>query len=384
MNTLFLLIDERWPETPAADWVLCGPRGAVLQQGRSEPRHWPPAERRVAVLAGAQVALCAIALPRHRRADRDRLIAYAVEERIPVDPERQHFTLLDQQGEQGLIAMVDAGRLRQLVDSLAALKLPLAGLYGRLQGLPRLDRAAVGVDEDRLRYWRWPDGAGLVEDLAADGAPSALARRAVQQSGVEALLGAPALAEALGLPLAAASAVAPWYVLAGQSNLLHGDFSPRGSGPGLAAGLRWPLRIVAGALALYLVVGLFGVMKARQDELATHARVKAIFESAFPGAAMVDPVLQMRRQLNEQRPRHGALRDDDLLALLAPLAEVLGTESRAAITRLQFEGGALEVTLRAPLEGARRQALIDGLAMRGIRVRAGTGDAVFNLRRSEA
>jgi len=57
MTTLTFLIDESWPDTLAADWALCDPRGALVQQGRSEPRHWPVAERRVAVLAGAQVYL---------------------------------------------------------------------------------------------------------------------------------------------------------------------------------------------------------------------------------------------------------------------------------------------------------------------------------------
>lgn len=380
MKTLVVQIDECWPAAVAAEWALLGARGALLQQGRSEPRHWPDAERRVLVLSGAQVSLGLLRLPRHRRADRERLIAYALEERLPADIDRQHFTLLETRGEEALIAIVDGDRLRRVLDAFEALKLPLHGAHGRLQTLPARTATAAVVDDGTTRYWRWSNGEGMAEDAGGSLEVSSLASRALAATGVSRLRGpaAPALATGAGVP--GEPEEMPWYAVAGQNSLLHGRFARRVGAGG--ARWRWPLRIATGAVAAHLVFGVVSVLFGRQQERELNTRTQAVFEASFPGAAVVDPVLQMRRQLNELRPRHGALRDDDLLALLNPLADALGPEARGLPTRLRYEGGALEVALPPGFDGARRQALIEALALRGLRARATGGDGILSLTRS--
>ena len=387
MTTLTLLIDERWPDILAADWVLGDARGAVLQQGRSEPRHWPVAERRVAVLAGAQVSLSTVPLPKARRRDRERLIAYALEERLPTETEGQHFTLLEQEGERAVVAIVDAARLRRIVDAFAALGHPLTAVLGRLQCLPQLAGTAVCVDEGAMRYWRWPDGSGLSEDLPAPGDEqvSWLARKAVQAAAVERVLGPAQVAAALELQQAGGEVQKglQWHLPSSAPNLLHGKFSPRQGGGDWWQRLRWPFWIAGGALTLHLIIGVVSVLVARQEEARHDAKTRAIFASAFPGAAIVDPVLQMRRQLNELRAKNGALRDDDLLALLASLADALAADSRDVVTQLSYEAGVLEVGFGKAFGQAQRQALIAALAMRGIAARPSTnaGDNALTLRR---
>ena len=387
MTTLTLLIDESWPDTLAADWVLADARGAVLQQGRSEPRHWPIAERRVAVLAGAQVSLSTVPLPKARRRDRERLIAYALEERLPTETEGQHFTLLEQEGGRALVAIVDAARLRRIVDACAALEHPLTVVLGRLQCLPQLDATAVCVDEGAMRYWRWPDGSGLCEDLPGPGDEpvSWLALKAVQVAAVERVLGPAQVATALELPQASGEVqkALQWHLPSSAPNLLHGKFSPRQSGAGWWQRLRWPFWIAGGALALHFIIGVVSVLVTRQDEARLDAKTRAIFTSAFPGAAIVDPVLQMRRQLNELRAKNGSLRDDDLLALLAPLADALAADSRDGVTQIRYEAGVLEVGFGKAFGHAQRQALIAALAMRGIAAQPSTtaGDNALTLRR---
>lgn len=385
MTTLTVSIAEHWPATPLADWVLCGSRGEVLQQGRSEPRHWPPADRRVAVLAGAQVSMCTVNLPKARRQDRERLIAYALEERLPTETERQHFTLVEQDGERAVIAIVEAASLRRVVETCAAIGQPLDAVFGRLQCLPRLAGTAVCVDEGAMRYWRWPDGSGFCEDClpAAEEPVSWLAEKHRQAAKIERVLGPSSVAAAFGLPLADAEPL-PWFATAAATNLLHGAFSPRQAAGSWRQYLRWPLWIAGGALALHLSAGVVSAMVAGQAENQLNTKTRAIFEASFPGAAVVDPVLQMRRQLNQLRPQNGGLRDDDMLALLAGLADALGTDSRDAISSMSYEAGALEVTL-APKPGQQNhQALIASLAMRGIAAQqpAGGSDHVLKLRRS--
>lgn len=387
MTTLNLLFDESWPGTPLADWVLCGPRGEVLQQGRSEPRHWPEADRQVAVLAGAQVSICTVNLPNARRQDRERLIAYALEERLPAETEGQHFTLIEQDGERAVVAIVEATRLRRVLETCAAIERPLAAVFGRLQCLPRVAATAVCVDEGTMRYWRWPDGSGFCEDWlpSGDDPVSWLAQKHRQTSTIERVAGPAGVATAFELlEVDAGAQPLQWFATTLATNLLHGPFAPRQAGGSWRQRLRWPLRITGAALALHLSAGVVSAMVARQAETQLNAKTRAIFETSFPGAAVVDPVLQMRRQLNELRPQNGNLRDDDLLALLSALADALGSNSRDAITRMTYEAGALEVNLAPALDQKARQALIASLAMRGIAAQqpAGGDDGVLKLRRS--
>jgi general secretion pathway protein L len=383
MNTLTILIDERWPDSLLADWVLCGPRGAVLLEGSSEPRHWPAADRRVAVLAGAQVSLCALQLPASRRQDRERLIAYALEDRLPSETDGQHFTLLEQEGDRAIVAVVETERLRRLTEAFSGLGLPLSAAYARLQSLPRFPDTAVCVDEGAIRYWRWADGSGLVEDLSAGPeSVSWIARASLSAVPATSVQGPESVAKALELPCRA-EAVGKWHQLAPSANLLHGQFAPRERGGSRRYRLRWPLRLAGGALALHLCMGVGSAIIGRQSESQLDARAQGIFSAIFPGATIVDPVLQMRRQLNELRPRAGALRDDDLLILLAALSESLPADGRELIARLRYETGALELSLSFPLAEPERNALISALSMRGIEV-GSAANTLLTLRRREA
>lgn len=388
MTTLTILIDERWPATHAADWVLCSPRGFVMQQGRSEPLHWPAADRRVAVLSGAQVSLCSVQLPKSRRQDRERLVAYALEERLPTETDRQHFTVLEYEEDRAVVAMVDVARLRRIVDTCAAIGQPLAAAYGRLQYLPRLAGTAVCVDEGEMRYWRWPDGSGLAEDLPRQGAEAVswAALKARQGVSVQRILGPVPVAKSLDLPVVTEEGqnTLHWFWPIPATSLMHGQFAPRLSGDSWRQRLRWPLWLAGGAVALHLCVGVLSAVLARQSEAGLNAKTRAIFEAAFPGAAIVDPVLQMRRQLNESRPKNGGLRDDDMLALLAALADSLAAESRDALTRIRYEAGVLDVSFNSTVDQQQRQALIAALAMRGVsgQVSVTGGAGTLTLRRS--
>ena len=388
MNTLTLLIDEKWPDIQETDWVLCGPRGEVLQQGRSAPNHWPSADRRVAVLANAQVSLCTVHLPKSRRQDRERLIAYALEERLPVETDKQHFTLIERHGGEAVVAIVDAARLMRIVEACRSIEQPLATVVGRLQCLPALAKTVMCVDEGTMRYWRWPDGSGLSEDRldTDDQAVSWSARNIQHTTEVVYVQGPQSVADALGLPLAPEPLknIPQWFNHSSATNLLHGAFAPRHAGGNWAAQLRWPLWIASGAVALHLCASLGSVFFSRQIESELNAKVRAIFATAFPGATVVDPVLQMRRQLNELRPKNGGLRDDDMLALLAALSDALGANGVKALTQIRFEAGALEIELSERTDPKHRELLIAALAMRGISaLPAATGaKGVLTLRRA--
>ncbi|MBX3684439.1 MAG: general secretion pathway protein GspL, partial [Thauera sp.] len=62
-TTLMLLAGERWPQDPVADWVLLDAARRPLDHGRSDPRHWPAADRHEIVLAGSRVIRLELELP---------------------------------------------------------------------------------------------------------------------------------------------------------------------------------------------------------------------------------------------------------------------------------------------------------------------------------
>ena len=73
----------------------------------------------------------------------------------------------------------------------------------------------------------------------------------------------------------------------------------------------------------------------------------------------------MRQQLNLERARHGLLRDDDALALLAQAAEALGTDAAGGVAALRYEDGRLDLTLNGPA-AARAEAVVGLLTARGL------------------
>ena len=92
-HRLLLAIDEQWPARPDCPWVLLGPDGQPTAEGHSEPRHWPAAAECEVVLTGPQCLWLEVPLPRAKRSDLPRLLAYALEDRLLKDPDTQHLTV---------------------------------------------------------------------------------------------------------------------------------------------------------------------------------------------------------------------------------------------------------------------------------------------------
>lgn len=395
MNVLRLEIGEAWPENTAVSWVLldgAGQRTTQVAQGAGRLEEAPPAAACEAVLTGAQCALYRLRLPPGTRADRAQWVAYALEEQLAEETETQHCTVVGQDGDQAVVAVVAAARLRAVITAVAAAGHPLRAVWPVLAWLPVApDQWTVAVDGGG-GLLRQSDGSGFAWDWDdATATPPWLLRQAVAEArhgaqapaAIQILVAAggaqPALAEwsrILGLPLRPGP---PWSALPGpvsvpsRANLLHGPFAPRRASRGGFARLKPALAVAAAALVLHVGIGVGHAHWLEHGAQDLRQQQATLFTTAFPGAAVVDPALQTRRLLNDIKPKHGLLRDDDCLALLGDLADVLGASARGALQSLRYEGEVLKVdlTLRAPMDAT---ALIDGLATRGIAaVAAGPG-----------
>jgi general secretion pathway protein L len=104
------------------------------------------------------------------------------------------------------------------------------------------------------------------------------------------------------------------------------------------------------------------------------------FRQTFPNAqVVVDPLLQMQRQVSDLRLRAGQSGPDDFLPLLARFAGALGPRANDALAALEYRDGKLRARFRADfLEGpAARESLRAALRQRGLQLEfEGEGDAL--------
>lgn len=176
-------------------------------------------------------------------------------------------------------------------------------------------------------------------------------------------------ASGLGLGFAPASDVQP-------------DASPVDvlEGLGSAARTRWASRIdwrswripsalAAACLAAFLVGLNLDWAAMTRERAALRARMEASFRAAFPAAqVVVDPVLQMQRQLSELRLGAGRSGPSDFLPLLTRFADALGEGGVDALAGLEYRDGRLSVRPKAGAldDPMRREALRAACRQRGL------------------
>ena len=381
---LLLAIDEQWPARPDCPWVLLGPDGKPLSEGQSEPRHWPAAADCEVVLGGPQCLWLDVPLPRGARRDLPRLLAYALEDRLLKDPDTQHLTVSHRRpaddGERDLagVLVVSRERLRQVVAQLAAIGRPPRRVMAELQTAPAdADVWHLAVSPAGAILRRTP-GSGLALDadilgplLAQQAASARAANAAPTRIEVHLAPGCAspdlaALQAETALEIRLADAYRWWQGAERKTaNLLHDEFAYRDSGPGWAGKLRPALAVGTTALAVWLLANVGEVLWMKHRLGQIDQRIERVYTTTFPNSPAVAPAAQMRQQLNQARARHGLLRDDDALALLAQAAEALGTDAAGGIAALRFEDGRLDLTLAGPA-AARAEAVVGLLTSRGL------------------
>jgi general secretion pathway protein L len=105
---------------------------------------------------------------------------------------------------------------------------------------------------------------------------------------------------------------------------------------------------LAGACGVAALIGLnlHWAQLARERD-ALRGAMDASFRAAFPGTqVVVDPVLQMNRQVTALRARSGQSGPADFLPLLGRLGEALGPSGTDAIASMEYREGRLKVRFR--------------------------------------
>lgn len=135
-------------------------------------------------------------------------------------------------------------------------------------------------------------------------------------------------------------------------------------------------RLPAAAAAASVVVALIGsnlhwaLLAKEADRL--RAGIEQRYRDAFPGArVIVDPMLQMQRQVAGLRARAGQSGPDDFVPLLARFSQALGGQAIDAMASVEFREGRLRVRFQPGFFESRaaRDALVRAGQQLGLSVR---------------
>ncbi len=134
---------------------------------------------------------------------------------------------------------------------------------------------------------------------------------------------------------------------------------------------RWPAALAAACVVVSLIgLNLHWAQMAQQRNLLKVA-IDRRFQQTFPNAQIVDPMLQMQRQVSTLRARTGQSGPDDFVPLVARFARALGPRATDSLAAIEYRDGKLKVRFQpvfvessAIREGLRESCRQQGLVLR--------------------
>ena len=343
---------------PGADtrfaWRLLDARGAFLREGHSVLAEVPDTEDVELVLPVARVLFARLALPKVGAKTLKELLPFAVEDSLLADPEQIHAVAgrPNSQGES-VVAVVDRRWLKAQLDTLAAAGLAPRRAFCETALVPREPGAWTVVAGGTQGFLVDGDGLAMGFEVAPDGSPPLAIRLALQEAagqdraaaklvivsemplanwaddlGVKVEMRPPAkLTDAVKLDPAAI-------------NLLEGEFAPRSGGGGFAI----PRSVAAAGVVLavaFFLHTLAGWWTLARESAHLAGEQETIFRTAFPDAkAVVDPPLQMARNLAALQRSRGMASETDFLALASDLGRTLSS-APGKVKSLEYKDGRL-------------------------------------------
>lgn len=385
MSTLHILIPESGLGA-SCDWALR--QAGTLSTGTSACASLPQADQVVLIVAASRILLTQVNLPALSQAKLREVLAYAVEDKLLADPESIHVVAGRAANGETPLAVIDKAWLRQQLAQLQQIGIRPDKLLAETL-LPRLENNAwTMVWNGQGGFVRTGSNVGFVLDGGdAQSVPMALMlaideARAAHKAPTSILLyhtpdaSLPQWVAKLDIRSEARGAWA-WQTAdvngAAALNLLQGEFAPSRKPQPWMQHMR-PLVLLAGAiLAVHLIATLAHWAQLRHERNRLQDEMVATFKQTFPDAvAIVDPALQMQRNLSGLRRAHGAPDSADFLPLLAAAAPVM---RHGRIQSLQYGQDKLQFDLLLQ-DGAQLDTLRAELAALPLRTEFGAPNAV--------
>ncbi len=391
MSSLVILLPARprlsggaAPSAPAASaplsWLLLGDDGQLLDQGQSQAANLPASDRIALLLPEQAASWHRVRLPRGSPKRWRAALVGLLEEELLEEPEQMQLAISDEAapGDEAWVLATPLAPLRELIERIEGGDGGQGG--GRLvdrivpRAWPTATPQAHFFRHEAGLQLRWSDADGVLTlPLAGSfarsridvGACSDWTSSAEAQEGAESWLG-----QAVAV---AGEAEQARRALAGPWELRQFELAPR------LHGLRWlrqlgqrlmhrQWRAARLGLGLLLALGVVGLnllaLQQRTQIAERQQQLEALLREAFPRTgAVLEPRLQMQRELNLLRAQAGELGEQDLEAMLAALASHW-PEARGPVEALNFETGQLSLPAAGwsdeQLDQLRRQLASEG------------------------
>ena len=349
------------PETglgASCDWALR--EAGRTRSGTSPWADVPQAQQVILIVAASRVLLTRLNLPAVSQTKLREMLAFAVEDKLLAEPEKIHAVAAARSpsGETD-IAVIDKAWLRQQLENLQQ-----HGIHAdemRVETLlPRLEKNTWSlVWNGRGGFVRTGKNSGIVVDGGDTRTPPlaltlALDEARAAQAAPEGILlyhaegaSAPTWNESFNLNSVQRGSWT-WQSSVESDdrsglNLLQGEFAPPSKGQAWIKQLRPALPVLGIIVALHLVASLGDWARLRHEKNRLQNDMVATFKQTFPEAtAVVDPALQMRRNLSGLRRTRGVADSADLLPLLAAAAPLM---RQGKVLTLQYEQDKLQFDL---------------------------------------
>jgi general secretion pathway protein L len=344
------------------------------------------------LLAAGDVLITQLPLPDNARHQQQSVLAYAVEDIASGDPQSNlvHWLGADAAGIHTL-AVLDKADLQRWRSALAAVNVRLFDLRCETLQLPRTANHWSLAWTGANGFVRSADLSGWATDLGTDKVPPLALSLALSSitdvpppSSVDVYCTAPgcqpdylAWSALLGVPVVDAGDWDWRSPVAVPGPLLSAQRRRRDLLDGMLPRLRPALWVLSAALLIQsAALGIDQhLLSAEQDTL--RAQMELRFRNVFPDAvAVINPALQMQRQLTRLRQLNGISDHTDFLPMLQQLAHATQQLPAGVFRTVSWDSGRMTVELAGI---AQREVLLLQIQLQqaGLRVEVTPGEAVW-------
>jgi general secretion pathway protein L len=358
-----LRLPDGFPEVAGPVRVWLHAAEGKVQHGQIETlANLPPAVRAAPLqvwLPAGDALLTVARVPSKSRARIEQALPYALEDQVIGDPETMDYRWVVQEDESLAVAVTAKSRLEAVAAALRDAGIAVANLCPATLAVPFSDGVWTAAWDGAEWLVRTGRVMGFVCPPALDGGIPPGIRGAIAEARDKEhlperllVLNAPpdvvadAWSEALAVPVESRAMDFWGHAEAGPINLMPRAFGAPGAG-------MQTLRRVAPAMAMLALFAVgwvafngWELYALKRQHEATRAEMLDLFKKSFPEAkSIVDPALQMARNLSALQAGGGNSSPTDLLPMLTQTATALGGGTHPRAIQYADGGLTLDVTV---------------------------------------
>lgn len=394
-------------------WHLFDRQSVLLREGSGPllpTGNLPLADRTVLVIPARRVVYIETPLPPLSDQKRDALLRYAIEDKLTIDPVTVHAVAIGRSASADtnahVVAAIDRAWLAGVLRWLNGANIAPVQAVSAATLIPVVADEWGVVIEGASGLARRPDGFAYSFDVTSgsDGVDDPGTREVIPMEPpfglslalkearehrtspsritvfVDHAAGTPWIdAWQRGLDCKVTAVVRPptRMVAADAGNLLSGDFAPRSSHREWLGWLKPAAGLVGVIAILQLSFTVIDAWRLDQRRRALEGEMTRVFKAAFPNAqAIVDPALQMQRNLDTMKRERGRGPADAAQDSLARLTSILAVAPGLVPNRIVVRDGVATVEATVPDRALQAALQSRAASVSGSTFSAGAGDTV--------